>query len=44
MKKLEIQGLKKKYNGKWVIKGIDLTINEKNAWHLSGLMVQGSQP
>lgn len=36
MKKLEIQGLKKKYNGKWVIKGIDLTINEKDCVALIG--------
>lgn len=36
MKKLEIQGLKKKYNGKWVIKGIDLTINEKECVALIG--------
>ncbi|MBC2040115.1 ABC transporter ATP-binding protein [Listeria marthii] len=36
MKKLEIQGLKKKYNGKWVIKGIDLSINEKECVALIG--------
>ncbi|MCQ56864.1 ABC transporter ATP-binding protein [Listeria monocytogenes] len=36
MKKLEIQELKKKYNGKWVIKGIDLTINEKECVALIG--------
>ncbi|HAM1959123.1 TPA: ABC transporter ATP-binding protein [Listeria monocytogenes] len=36
MKKLEIQGLKKKYNGKWVIKEIDLTINEKECVALIG--------
>ncbi|MDT0018082.1 ABC transporter ATP-binding protein [Listeria swaminathanii] len=36
MKKLEIQGLKKKYNGKWVIKGIDLTIDEKECVALIG--------
>ncbi|HDT9433456.1 TPA: ABC transporter ATP-binding protein [Listeria monocytogenes] len=36
MKKLEIQGLKKKYKGKWVIKGIDLTINEKECVALIG--------
>ncbi|ECB9806180.1 ABC transporter ATP-binding protein [Listeria monocytogenes] len=36
MKKLEIQGLKKKYNGKWVIQGIDLTINEKECVALIG--------
>ncbi|EKZ1457124.1 ABC transporter ATP-binding protein [Listeria monocytogenes] len=36
MKKLEIRGLKKKYNGKWVIKGIDLTINEKECVALIG--------
>ncbi|EBH4249002.1 ABC transporter ATP-binding protein [Listeria monocytogenes] len=36
MKKLEIQGLKKNYNGKWVIKGIDLTINEKECVALIG--------
>ncbi|EAD5715670.1 TPA: ABC transporter ATP-binding protein [Listeria innocua] len=36
MKKLEIQGLKKKYNGKWVIKGIDLTINNKECVALIG--------
>ncbi|MGJ6525994.1 ABC transporter ATP-binding protein [Listeria monocytogenes] len=36
MKKLEIQGLEKKYNGKWVIKGIDLTINEKECVALIG--------
>ncbi|EAE0966240.1 ABC transporter ATP-binding protein [Listeria monocytogenes] len=29
-------GLKKKYNGKWVIKGIDLTINEKECVALIG--------
>ncbi|EHE8323846.1 ABC transporter ATP-binding protein [Listeria monocytogenes] len=36
MKKLEIQGLKKKYNSKLVIKGIDLTINEKECVALIG--------
>ncbi|MCL6042182.1 ATP-binding cassette domain-containing protein, partial [Neisseria meningitidis] len=36
MKKLEIQGLKKKYNGKWVIKRIDLTINKKECVALIG--------
>ncbi|MBF2555166.1 ABC transporter ATP-binding protein [Listeria marthii] len=36
MKKLEIQGLKKKYNGKWVIKEIDLSINEKECVALIG--------
>ncbi|MBC2183583.1 ABC transporter ATP-binding protein [Listeria sp. FSL L7-0233] len=36
MKNLEIRGLKKKYNGKWVIKGIDLSINEKECVALIG--------
>lgn len=36
MEKLKIQGLKKKYNGKLVIKGIDLTINNKECVALIG--------
>ncbi|MBC1525903.1 ABC transporter ATP-binding protein [Listeria seeligeri] len=36
MEKLKIQGLKKKYNGKLVIKGINLTINNKECVALIG--------
>lgn len=36
MEKLKIQGLKKKYNGKLVIKGINLTINNKECIALIG--------
>ncbi|MBC1736213.1 ABC transporter ATP-binding protein [Listeria seeligeri] len=36
MGKLKIQGLKKKYNGKLVIKGINLTINNKECVALIG--------
>lgn len=36
MEKLKIQGLKKKYNGKLVIKGINLTINNKECVVLIG--------
>ncbi|MBC1880127.1 ABC transporter ATP-binding protein [Listeria seeligeri] len=36
MEKLKIQGLKKKYNGKLVIKGMNLTINNKECVALIG--------
>ncbi|MBC1464035.1 ABC transporter ATP-binding protein [Listeria welshimeri] len=34
--KLEIHDLKKKYNGKWAVKGINLTLNEKECVALIG--------